>query len=222
VTCLSNLKQLSQTAFMYHQDYGKGVPGHFEDAFWVRIFSDFHPPVRSVFLCPVAKELQADGERDLAVAMARDGTAANSWWWKTRSGTDEWTGSYAMNGFLFTAKFLDPGSAQFHFPTFASVERPAATALLVDGVLPVVWVPTNRPTSVNLFAGNSFYYLIGRHGSKPPTSVPRFWPLDQPLPRMWAINAGFADGHVETVKLRDLDQLTWRRAYQGPTKPNRP
>ena len=62
---------------------------------------------------------------------------------------------------------------------------------------------------------------IGRHGSRPPTSAPREWPLSEPLPGNWGINVSFADGHAELVKLPDLWQLTWSRTWFDEPQPTR-
>jgi prepilin-type N-terminal cleavage/methylation domain-containing protein/prepilin-type processing-associated H-X9-DG protein len=209
VQCMSNVRQLSQGIYMYHLDFGKGVPGYFEDAFWVRLLTGFHPPLEGVLRCPATREPLPEPKRDLEVATAVDGTAANAWWWECRTPRRDWTGSYRMNGYFCTKKFLSPGTAKYHFSSFTALQDPATTAVFADGVLPLVWVATNRPTANDLFAGNSFYALIARHGNRSPNSAPRFWPVNQPPPRNWRISVGFADGHVEAIKLPDLVALTW-------------
>ena len=44
-------------------------------------------------------------------------------------------------------------------------------------------------------------------------------PLTEPLPRAWAINVSFADGHAEWVKLPDLWALMWNRTWDPGARP---
>ena len=50
-------------------------------------------------------------------------------------------------------------------------------------------------------------FLIARHGSSTPSGAPQNVRPTSPLPG--AINMGFADGHVELVKLFNLWSFTW-------------
>ena len=61
--------------------------------------------------------------------------------------------------------------------------------------------------------------MIGRHGSKPPSSAPRDWPRSEPLPRAWGVNVAFLDGHAELVKLPNLTALTWNRTWLETSQP---
>ena len=70
--------------------------------------------------------------------------------------------------------------------------------------------------------GSMGLVMIARHGSKPPSSAPRDWPSNQPLPRAWEVNVSFADSHAELVKLLDLWSLTWHRTWESPAQPGRP
>jgi prepilin-type processing-associated H-X9-DG protein len=53
-------------------------------------------------------------------------------------------------------------------------------------------------------------FTIPRHGSAPPNIAPGY-PPGSKLPG--AINVAFYDGHVETVQLEKLWNLSWHRDY---------
>ncbi len=105
IVCLSNLRQLSQSAFMYWQDFGEGQVVAFRDAtgypLWWRYQGASKTGTPDIRICPVAKEPQpasytpGSGER-----LGRNpGTAAHCW---RIPGTPldppyDWTGSYAFN-----------------------------------------------------------------------------------------------------------------------------
>lgn len=241
VICLSNLKQLGQIAIMYHQDFGHGLP---RDAQGVIIWlgTDRYAPgrkdsVAGLRLCPVAKESLAasfinSGSRPTVTA----GTAANCWAIASSVDLDyDSKASYAMNGWFELDRNNSPVEQENLFPSDASVRYPAQTPMFADASWPYVWPRTNDIPAWNLFlgaggTGNGGYWdgasmasvAIARHGSKPPSSAPRSSPPNEPLPRTWGVNAGFADGHVQLVKLPDLWTLTWNRTWVPRGQPGVP
>ena len=240
IVCLSNLKQLDQLALMYWQDFGTGFP---RDSTGQNIWSrPYNRGLSGIHLCPVVREpktlppLQTGGRPTI-----NPGTAANCWSvansWDT---SEDSIGSYALNGWLCTvqpwiADLLEKGGS---FPSMNSVLYPARTPVFADGVWIFVSPQNNSvspgPPGWDLFLGakpNPIAPLaspigcvtIGRHGSKPPTSAPRKWSGNQPLPRNWGVTVAFCDGHVERVRLPDLWTLTWNRTWlDGPQPPRRP
>src|SRR2546430_17496327 len=60
VVCLSNLRQLDQSALMYWQDFGEGQPVTFRDAagypLWWRFQGASRTDTPDIRICPVAKE----------------------------------------------------------------------------------------------------------------------------------------------------------------------
>jgi prepilin-type processing-associated H-X9-DG protein len=58
-------------------------------------------------------------------------------------------------------------------------------------------------------------FAIPRHGSRS-SRISTNHPPNVKLPG--AINIAFYDGHVETVKLERLWQLSWHRGYLPPAK----
>lgn len=137
--------------------------------------------VRGIPLCPVAKEPQTSWKA---------GTSENCWWWERQTPLEEWTGSYAMNGWFYTEKII-LGGAQNRFESEASVKNTVTTPVFADAVWPDVWPRTNDTFIDNVYLGwqgGAGYenipiqmgrMVITRHGSKPSNGGKGSWPLDQ-------------------------------------------
>ena len=229
VICLSNLKQLGQAAYMYHQDFGKGIP--LDAAGELIWFKPINAGTSGVHLCPAAKDPKTlpdmpHGGRPFV----NPGTAANCWSVAdTPNPKEDSIGSYAFNGWLNPGhpNLLDPENS---FPSHASIQYPTKTPIFADANWAYVWPESGSSPARDLFLGtppNSVSpaalpigcLTLARHGAKPPGSAPRDWPSTQPLPRAWAINVSFADGHAERVKLPDLWALTWNRTWDAAARP---
>ena len=113
------------------------------------------------------------------------------------------------------------------FTSESELENPSQTPTFGDGVLPdgVVGVGLNsaaRPRATDRPAGNLVTggsgmgaFTIPRHGSVLPHIAPGY-PPGSKLPG--AINLAFYDGHVETIQLEKLWNLSWHRDYHAPAK----
>jgi prepilin-type N-terminal cleavage/methylation domain-containing protein/prepilin-type processing-associated H-X9-DG protein len=223
VTCLSNLKQLGQIAYMYHQDYGKGIPYDANRNLpWSR---PFNTGLSGIHLCPLAKNPKTLPSEQGARPFVNPGTAGNSWSvainWDPK---EHEIGSYAFNGWFNPDQRVGLPDRENSFPSRDSVKYPAKTPVFADANWNYVWLRTNDLPAANLFLGVAAYSVkpadlplgcvaIARHGSKTPGSAPTSWDLSQPLPRTWGVNVGFADGHVELVKLPDLWTLKWNMTW---------
>lgn len=117
-------------------------------------------------------------------------------------------------------------SSNLGFTAESEMENPSHTPAFGDGVLfdasgqyfPARPRATDRPAG-NLVTGGAGMgaFTIPRHGSVPPNIAPGYPPGSR-LPG--AINVAFYDGHVETVKLEKLWNLSWHRDYHAPaTRP---
>jgi prepilin-type N-terminal cleavage/methylation domain-containing protein/prepilin-type processing-associated H-X9-DG protein len=116
---------------------------------------------------------------------------------------------------------VDPNSSQ-GFTAENQIEHPSRTPDFGDGVL--VNAPganfATRPRATDRPAGNLVTggagmgaFTIPRHGSVPSNIVPGY-PPGSKLPG--AVNMAFYDGHVETVSLEKLWNLSWHLNYQPP------
>jgi len=224
ISCLNNLKQLTLAGIMYQQDFGKAINYSTANTVWMVTLADQYAEVHKVRLCPMARETQVNG--------AEEGTAANCWWWAKQIPKDTWTGSYALNGWLYTL----PGAITWvnepenYFSSATSIQFPSKTPMFMDSIYGDSWPRTNDTAAANLYTGEVWTgqqnlirrITIGRHGSRAPKSAPTAYPTTQAIPRSWAINVSFADGHGELVKLTDLWQLTWNRTWVPEKQPGTP
>jgi prepilin-type processing-associated H-X9-DG protein len=101
------------------------------------------------------------------------------------------------------------------------VQHPAKTPFFADAIWVDAWpLETDLPAR-NLVDGDKFAagglsrIAIPRHSSSPGAAARNFNPKNQ-LPG--AVNVGFADNHVETVKLEQLWGLYWHKLWEPPAK----
>jgi hypothetical protein len=200
---------------MYQQESGSAIGYGKVENLWMETLINEYAKVNAVRLCPSAP-LPVKPQQTL-------GTAANAWFWDLSA--TNWTGGYAINGWLYTIKgasFYVPEPAKY-FSSDAAISKTAQTPLFLDAVWPDIWPHANDVPSTDLFAGgqvvNGGYICrstIARHGSRAPSQAPRQWPRTQPMPGM--VDVSFTDGHVEKVKLDNLWQLYWHVGYVPPAK----
>jgi type II secretory pathway pseudopilin PulG len=229
VTCLSNLKQLGQIAYMYHQDYGKGIPYDAKRNLpWSR---PINTGLSGIHLCPVGREPRPPSFPGGGRPFVNPGTAANCW--AIAGGAtpqEDEIGSYAFNGWFNPDHRIGLPDPENCFPSHTSIKHPARTPVFADANWTYVWPRTNDLPWANLYLGvqvNSVRpsdlplgcVALARHGSKAPGSAPTNWDLSQPLPRNWGVNVACADGHVELVKLPDLWGLTWNLNWVDASGP---
>jgi prepilin-type N-terminal cleavage/methylation domain-containing protein/prepilin-type processing-associated H-X9-DG protein len=247
VICVTNLRQLTLLEIMdweeSDRDEGMEAAGVLRRPFGVK--SD-GPDIR---LCPVARRLNTrsfifEGEDGYIRHANNPGTAVHAW---SVSGglnpeIDDSRGSYAFNGWLAggpsTGRPVDPigGRGVEAALPFGSMERvlyPATTPVYADGIWMWVWPTGEQPAAGDLYLGASSSVrssgrnhpigcvTIARHGARPMTAPGGGAPAGQPLPRMWGINVGFVDGHVEQVRLPDLWMLTWNLNWVPGPEPRR-
>jgi prepilin-type N-terminal cleavage/methylation domain-containing protein len=227
ITCLSNLKQLGQVAFMYQQDYGKGFPYDSNgELLWARPVGAVPPSTAGSDLrfCPLAREPDLRQPQWPRPTGIWPGTAANCWVQGFLPGGTKQPngGSYALDGWLYD-DLSPPGASAERFGSFSSIQQPTQTPVFADGIWLDAWPTRDGPLPADLFMGDiesakaglrgKGCLTIARHGSERPTAAPRNWPSSQPLPSNWGINAALADGHSQRIKLADLWTLAWNRTW---------
>ncbi|HTG44089.1 MAG TPA: type II secretion system protein, partial [Verrucomicrobiae bacterium] len=127
-------------------------------------------------------------------------------------------GSYAINGYFYTKDpFTD---VKLHYTTEGSIKSPSNAPMFADSVWVDAWPQPNDPPARNLVTGDDFNggmlrMTIPRHASSPAAAARSFNPKNK-LPG--AINAAFADNHVESVKLENLWRLEWHNQWKAPDK----
>jgi prepilin-type N-terminal cleavage/methylation domain-containing protein len=216
--CVNNLRQLAIAGTLYATDLDKAFS--YTDALgrpkagdiWLSLLRKDYANVDALRLCPLASQV-----------------ASNTWWyardmnsaWVFKSLMDPnlyYTGSYAMNGWLYSGL---PDTNGLYFQKFSAVQNASMTPIFCDSIWADVWPDPKSGPAINLFRGaitpDIGRITIARHGI-PPTSVPRNMTGTQPLPGF--INLSFIDGHAGRVSLEKLWGFTWYLNYVPP--PSRP
>jgi prepilin-type N-terminal cleavage/methylation domain-containing protein/prepilin-type processing-associated H-X9-DG protein len=219
--CMDNLRQLTLSALMYLNEDGPiGYPS--PQVVWIPAVMENLSSAAQVRICPAAAE-PADKRLDAYVR----GSAINAWSWFSTA-EHATNGSYAINGWLYTAsptvlQWTGENSLTNYFQGEAGIQDPSTTPVFVDAIWPDLWpYPTDQPTSdlyqlspLDLPSGGMSIATIARHGSRSAASATDV-PTDQPLPGL--VNVGLADGHVELSRLDNLWFYTWSATYIPPAK----
>jgi prepilin-type N-terminal cleavage/methylation domain-containing protein len=214
ITCVNNLKQIGLANWMYFNDEGK--PVHYDNwpYLWMLKLRARYSAIDKVRLCPTAPERTRE-------QLKRDSSAEG---WVTRAwlvgdATTNFQGSYSLNGYLYTdSPYGDPRN---FFRNDADVYSPVKTPFFADAIWVDAWPLVTDLPARSLFDGDKFAQgglsriAIPRHAAGPGTAVRNFNPRN-PLPG--AVNVGFADDHVESVRLDNLWGLYWHKNWQPPAK----
>lgn len=212
IKCINNLKQISLSNYMYLTDTGKPVHYAPWPYLWMRQLLEQYEAIDEVRFCPTAPERN---EASLRKDRAAHGTTQRAW--LVDGSPDDFQGSYALNGYLYTESPY--GDKNVMFNSEASIRNPSQTPFFADSVWVDAWPREQDLPARNLFDGDKFQggmvrFTIPRHASGRKAAVSSFDPKNT-LPG--AINVAFADQHVELVKLERLWNLQWHREWQQPT-----
>jgi len=221
ISCLNNLKQISYSRRMYTDD-NRGnliLAVDNEDS----VDTSIQSGEAKVLLCPSTSVPKNPPSG------AGWGTANTAYLGSDYQGADT-PGSYAINGWLSVNHAPVESSTQFFFKKEADLQAPAATPLFQDStwfyVFPLETDPTLNPA--DLYDGyngqrsgcihSMGLCLIDRHSDGPAGSASTAtypYSRGQVLPGI--INMAFADNHAELVKLNNLWNYAWHRAWVTPS-----
>jgi len=239
VKCVSNLKQITSAGLMYMGETGQTilyVSTNNLDG-WVGSLGP-NGVTGSLLLCPatgITAKAQTPGG-------AAPGIASLAWYYWPPGIPSAENGSYSMNGWLFS---YDPGvttptswlapppprvidNSEFIFNKPNSVQRPSQTPFFSDAVVWNEWPLEGDRAADDLSKGESANIpgmqrcTIWRHGGgKTATSpVPVQHTLSgSAIPKDAAINIGFADGHAQMVRVKDLWTLYWHDGWRPRQTP---
>lgn len=210
LNCKSNLKQIGLANYMYCTDQGKPAVHDYDDwpNLWMTRLRKDYSAIKNVRFCPLAPERKA---ADLRLNSDPEGAVNRAW----IAGTEQ--GSYALNGFFYiNGPHYDQ---KYMFVTDSDLRQPAKTPVFIDSMWVNGWpMETDLPPR-DLFNGDIDGQMsrmtIPRHSAHLPAAVKNFDPK-QKLPG--AVNASFFDNHAETVKLENLWNLYWHKAWEPPSK----
>jgi prepilin-type N-terminal cleavage/methylation domain-containing protein len=223
IQCVSNLKQLSLTGLMYVNDSGAfpvynnpNAPG----ALWMGALGT-NASAAKIQVCPLTR-VQVTPPTQWT-----RGAADVEWFWSAASSS--FSGSYALNGWLYdTNNFGYTGGAATHPEFFMNkesrVQNAAQTPMFADANFVDVCPLETDPPSDDLYNGSGAdtgatqaemgRCTILRHGGYNPASAPRNFDPSQRMPG--GINLALTDGHVELVKLETLWNYSWHWNWITP------
>ena len=214
IKCASNLKQISLANYMYFSDDGRPVRYDNWPELWMNRLEVKYNAIREVRYCPTAPPRTAQQIR-------RD-PSPEGWvnrTWLVADSRTNFQGSYAINGYLYSDSPF--GNPRNMFRGESDINNPVLTPFFADSIWVDAWPEENDRPARNLFDGDKFAgggisrYAIPRHKAARSAAVRNFNPRDT-LPG--AINVGFADNHVEPVRLEKLWELTWHKNWRIPER----
>jgi len=213
IACVNNLKQVGLANWMYFTD--EGTPVHYDNwpDLWMLTLQKRYSAIDKVRICPTAPERSA---AQLASDPSVYGTLRRAW--VAKGATTNYQGSYALNGHFYTDGLY--GNPNNLFRSESDIVYPTKTPVFADALWLDAWpLVTDRPTTTLLngdkFPGGGLSKIaIPRHASR---SAP-VMQLDQRNTLPGAVNASFADVHVETVRLENLWSLYWHKNWEPPAK----
>ncbi len=238
IKCVNNLKQITLAGLMYMNETGRTIVACTtnDSREWVDRLAHYGLS-SNLLICPTTqpKPGQAPGAN-------APGSASQTW--------DAWppntpltSGSYGMNGWLFSwdpsitsinsgwsypPPFQVGNNPQFTFTTPNSIKIPTQTPFFNDAIWWNEWPFETDQPAPDLSQGAAANITgmqrctIWRHGGGKTATAPtpvKHTILGSVLPNEAAINIGFADGHVQQTKLKDLWTLYWHDQWKARTQP---
>lgn len=219
IQCLNNVKQLTLASYMYATDTGSHAaynnPNN-PDTLWMG--SDYYGKQMKILICPSTREQSPVPTGDTS------GAADLTWFWSHSS--PGYSGSYALNGWLYDTNAYGGASyPQFMMSKQSAIQKSSQTPVFSDAMWVDAWPLETDPPCPDLYDGTRDdgtpgsdgmkRLTIARHGGANPASAPQDFDTSQKLPG--AINIGLADGHVELVKLENLWNYYWHLNWNPPS-----
>ena len=220
IQCVSNCKQIVLSFTMYVSD-SSGSMISYDDpsgaySLWIGRLEKNYSQINKSRICAATPD-PGTWQQKAEAAYAGFGVADYPWNWGVFGGANAaYLGSYAINGYCYT------GNSGDEFNKETSIAFPSKTPYFSDSTWVDTWPSETDTPSRNLYSGandNGMQRLtIARHGGKGAAVAPRWVSAGATLPGR--VNMGFADGHVEPVKLENLWSLYWNKKWKPPaTRP---
>lgn len=219
IKCVNNLKQLATAAIMYQSDYSKGIGYAAVSQLWMSTLIETYGNVDAIRLCPTAQSTNST---------TTAGDAGHAWFWPSATKLAVPTGSYAINGWLYSESVYMTEYASSFFKRDTDIKNPVQTPMFVDSIWPDLWPREGDAAPPDLYVGEPNANntpttgfmgrcCIARHGSG--GLQIRAVNSHKPLPNA-SVNVSFSDGHVEAVQLEQLWSLNWHKDWQTPANPH--
>lgn len=236
VRCVANLKQITLAGLMYMDENGKTIVQISSNTLtsWVGCLAHYEI-TNEILSC-------ASTFKPSAPNASQVGSASLSWSALPPHANTALIGSYTINGWLFSYDSTYSGDSgwfgpppnqvlnnpQFIFTKPTSIKMGSQTPFFCDSVWWNEWpMETDQPApDLSQGAAQNITGMqrctIWRHGGAKTATSPtpvRHTLTGSVLPNSAAINIGFADGHAEQVKLKDLWTLYWHDNWIARTNP---
>lgn len=225
IQCVSNEKQICLSMAMYTTDNSGAFVMSIWPYTWVGVLQTNYSAIKGVRYCPAATEKKpwgnagGKGPSTVADCEFNFGTADYPWTlgqgWNTSDLSWDAQGSYGDNEWC-QFQTLQTAGADYtnYFTKDVQILSSSKTPLFADcnwvGGAPM----PNDATTTDLYSGQDWAGLgrfeIARHGGVNASAAPRNF-TGSVLPGR--NNVGFADGHVQPVKLGDLKRLYWHKNW---------
>jgi prepilin-type N-terminal cleavage/methylation domain-containing protein/prepilin-type processing-associated H-X9-DG protein len=238
--CINNLKQITTAGLMYMDDAGEMIVQCSVSDLdsWVGSLRPYGSTI-DLIRCPATQSQPANTQFSNS---ERGGTASLAWYtWPPVPGSPI-NGAYSMNGWLFSydpsvtvnTGWLTPAPPEvtnnpsFTFAKPTSIRAPTLTPFFNDAVAWNEWPLESNQPAPDLSKGQSANIpgiqrcTIWRHGGSRVATSPvgvQHSLLGSTVPSSAAINIGFADGHAQQTKLKDLWTLYWHDNWKPRTSP---
>lgn len=210
--CVNNIRQLTLASYIYATDSGSHATYNDPATLWMG--TENYGGNKKILICPSTRPQPSD-------VGGTAGAADMTWVWSFSSATNTFIGSYALNGWLYDQpEYGADTNVQFMMNKQSMIQKPSQTPVFVDSIWVDLW-----PYETDLPAGDLYEpdfndtgmarCTIPRHGGFNPGSAPQDFDPANKMPG--AIDVGFADAHVDLVKLENLWQLYWHRDWNPPS-----
>lgn len=217
IACVNGLKQLTLANIMYVGDNKVWVGPlntnnpSLSQGDWMGAMLNYYGKATNVLFCPSAPDKGGINGQNIP------GTADSAWHWGIS--TPPYASSYGYNSWLTGGIGNAATYPNGAYKNDSSLQNPDMTPMFMDSM----WIncdPTEKDSPArNLYTGDINQegmprITIARHGGRPASAAPKNVPAGTPL--VGTIDMGFADGHVEQVKLENLWTYYWHRNWKTP------
>lgn len=216
IQCVSNLKQMSLAAFLYAGDNNDQGPPQGSPT-WIDALVTYQGNVEAVRLCPLTSSNNPPSTTPNPSPNLAYGTSERPWFNKGK-----W-GSYVLNGYFHSDKPTVanvPADAALYWSKLTSASHPSESPMMMDGLYFATWfraAPLPASAAADMFNGGpSPLARMGvRHGLASMADAPRSVAAGATtLPG--ALNMALLDGHVESPKMKNLNNFYWNATYVRP------